>query len=229
MSSNIQGMFGRIAGTYDQVNHTLSFNQDIQWRKASVEQLTRDGYIPKKVLDLCAGTGDFALAVKEKNPHAEVVLADFSKPMLVLAKGKAGRQTGLGFVEADALKLPFHDMTFDTAVCGFGVRNLDSLGKGVKEIARVLKPGGRAVILDFFKPTGLFARTAYFFYIGSIMPARGAAISKDKAAYEYLHQSAKNFLKVKDFKKLMEDNGFKEVVIEARMLGVVYSVMGVRK
>ena len=83
MSSNIQGMFGRIAGTYDQVNHTLSFNQDIQWRKASADQLTRDGYVPKKVLDLCAGTGDFALAVKEKNPNAEVVLADFAKPMLV--------------------------------------------------------------------------------------------------------------------------------------------------
>jgi demethylmenaquinone methyltransferase/2-methoxy-6-polyprenyl-1,4-benzoquinol methylase len=178
MSSNIQGMFGRIAGTYDQVNHTLSSNQDIAWRKASAEQLTRDGYVPKKVLDLCAGTGDFALAVKEKSPHAEVVLADFAKPMLVLAKGKAGGQTGLGFVD---------------------------------------------------KPTGMFARTAYFFYMGSIMPARGAAISKDKAAYEYLNQSAKNFVKVKDFQKLMEDNGFKDVVIEARMLGVAYSVMGVRK
>jgi demethylmenaquinone methyltransferase/2-methoxy-6-polyprenyl-1,4-benzoquinol methylase len=229
MSSNIQGMFGRIAGTYDQVNHTLSFNQDIAWRKASVAQLTRDGYVPKKVLDLCAGTGDFALAVKEKSPNAEVVLADFAKPMLVLAKRKAGQQKGLGFVEADALKLPFHDMAFDTAVCGFGVRNLDSLEKGVKEIARVLKPGGRAVVLEFFKPTGMFAKTAYFFYMGSIMPARGAAISKDKAAYEYLHNSAKNFIKVKDFKKLMEDNGFKDVVIEARMLGVAYSVMGVRK
>jgi demethylmenaquinone methyltransferase/2-methoxy-6-polyprenyl-1,4-benzoquinol methylase len=229
MSSNIQGMFGRIAGTYDQVNHTLSFNQDIQWRKASADQLTRDGYVPKKVLDLCAGTGDFALAVKEKNPKAEVVLADFAKPMLVLAKRKAGQQTGMGFVEADALKLPFHDMAFDTAVCGFGVRNLDSLEKGVKEIARVLKPGGRAVILEFFKPTGMFAKTAYFLYMGSIMPARGAAISKDKAAYEYLHKSAKNFIKVKDFKQLMENNGFKDVVIEARMLGVAYSVIGVRK
>jgi demethylmenaquinone methyltransferase/2-methoxy-6-polyprenyl-1,4-benzoquinol methylase len=229
MSSNIQGMFGRIAGTYDKVNHTLSFNQDIQWRKNSVEQLARGGYVPKMVLDLCAGTGDFGLSVKEKNPRAEVVFADFAKPMLALAKDKVRHQTGVSFVEADALKLPFHDMAFDTTVCGFGVRNLDSLEKGVKEIARVLKPGGRAVILEFFKPTGMFAKTAYFFYMGSIMPARGAAISKDKAAYEYLHKSAKNFVKVKDFKKLMEDNGFKDVVIEARMLGVAYSVMGVRK
>jgi len=229
MSANIQSMFGRIAGTYDQVNHTLSFNQDIQWRKASVAQLTRDGYEPKKVLDLCAGTGDFALAVKEKSPNAEVVLTDFAKPMLTLAKRKANNQKGFCFVEADALKLPFQDMAFDTVVCGFGVRNLDSPEKGVKEIARILKPGGKAVILEFFKPTGIFARLAYTFYVGSLMPVRGAAISKDKAAYDYLHQSAKNFIKVKDFKQLMEKNGFKDVSIEARMLGVAYSVIGIRK
>jgi demethylmenaquinone methyltransferase/2-methoxy-6-polyprenyl-1,4-benzoquinol methylase len=222
-------MFGRIAGTYDQVNHTLSFNQDIQWRKASVTQMTKDGYVPKKVLDLCAGTGDFALTVREVAPSAEVTLADFAKPMLTLAKKKADAQTGLSFVEADALKLPFQDMAFDTLVCGFGVRNLDSLEKGVKEIARVLKPGGKAVILEFFKPTGLFAKLAYTFYVGSVMPARGGAISKDKAAYEYLHHSAKNFVTVKDFKTLMEKNGFKDVSIEARMLGVAYSVIGIRK
>ncbi len=229
MSSNIQSMFGRIAGTYDQVNHTLSFNQDIQWRKASVSQMTKDGYVPKKVLDLCAGTGDFALAVKETTPGAQVTLADFAKPMLTLAKKKANSQTGLSFVEADALKLPFQDMAFDTLVCGFGVRNLDSLEKGVKEIARVLKPGSKAVILEFFKPTGLFAKLAYTFYVGSVMPARGGAISNDKAAYEYLHNSAKNFVTVKEFKALMEKNGFKEVSIEARMMGVAYSVVGIRK
>lgn len=229
MSQNIQSMFGRIAGTYDEVNHALSFNQDIQWRKDSVAQLTRDGFVPKKALDLCAGTGDFALAIKEKASDANVILADFAKPMLTLAKGKAGGRQGLEFVEADALKLPFQDMTFDTVVCGFGVRNLDSLETGVREIARSLKPGGRAVILEFFRPTGIFARLAYAFYIRSIVPIRGGAISKDKAAYDYLHQSARNFVTVKEFKQLMEKNGFKDVSIEARTMGVAYSVMGVRK
>ena len=229
MSQSIQSMFSRIAGTYDQVNHAVSFNQDIQWRKSSVAQLTGDGFVPKKALDLCAGTGDFALALKEKVPGVQVVLADFAKPMLTLAKDKVKNQVGFDFVEADALKLPFQDMTFDTVICGFGVRNLDSLESGVKEIARVMKPGGKAIILEFFKPTGFFAKFAYVFYIGTIMPMRGGAISKDKAAYDYLQQTAKNFVTVKEFKALMEKNGFENVSIEARMLGVAYSVMGVRK
>jgi ubiquinone/menaquinone biosynthesis methyltransferase len=229
MNRNIQSMFGRIAGTYDQANHTLSFNQDIPWRKASVAQLTQGGFSPKKVLDLCAGTGEFGLAVKAKCPEAQVVMADFAKPMLAIAKSKAGNQAGVGFIEADVLKLPFQDMAFDAAVCGFGVRNLDSLEAGVKEIARVLKPGGKAVVLEFFKPTGLFPKLAYTFYIESVMPARGAAISKDKEAYNYLQKSSKTFVTVKEFKTLMEKNGFKNVSIEAHTMGVAYSVVGVRK
>jgi demethylmenaquinone methyltransferase / 2-methoxy-6-polyprenyl-1,4-benzoquinol methylase len=90
MSANIQAMFSRIAGTYDQANHSLSFNRDIQWRKDSVAQMLRDGFKPARVLDLCAGTGEFAMAVKEKVSGAQVVLADFAKPMLLLAKEKTG-------------------------------------------------------------------------------------------------------------------------------------------
>ncbi len=117
--------------------------------------------------------------------------------MLVLAQKKTP-QSGFAYVESDALKLPFHDMAFDTVVCGFGVRNLDSLEKGIKEMARVLRPGGKAVVLEFFKPTGLLAKLAYAFYIGTIMPMRGGAISKDKAAYDYLLNSSKNFASVSE-------------------------------
>ncbi len=228
MSQNIQTMFGRIAGTYDEANHALSFNQDIQWRKNSVSQMMKDGYVPSKVLDLCAGTGDFALAVKEKAPNVQVTLADFSKPMLVLAKKKTA-QAGFAYVESDALKLPFQDMTFDTVVCGFGMRNLDSLEKGVKEMARIMRPGGKAVVLEFFKPTGLMAKLAYAFYISVIMPIRGGVISKDKAAYEYLQNSSKNFASVAEFKALLEKNGFKDVSLSSRTMGVAYSVVAVRK
>jgi demethylmenaquinone methyltransferase / 2-methoxy-6-polyprenyl-1,4-benzoquinol methylase len=229
MSQTLQTMFSRIAPTYDEANHVLSFNKDIQWRKDSVGQMVRDGFRPAKVLDLCAGTGDFALAVKGQLPQAQVVLADFSKPMLELAKGKSGAAQGFEFLEADALKLPFHDMAFDASVCGFGVRNLDSVEAGLREIARVLKPGGRVVILEFFKPTGLLNRLAHTFYVGTLVPLRGGAISKDKDAYDYLQRSAKNFLSLKEFKQLMEKCGFKDVSSESKTLGVAVSVMGVRK
>lgn len=229
MSQKIQAMFSDIAPTYDQANHALSFNKDIQWRKDAVKQMLKDGFKPSRVLDLCAGTGDFGLAVKEQVPDAQVVLADFSKPMLKLAKDKVGAGQGYEFLEADALKLPFHDMAFDALVCGFGVRNLDSLESGLKEIARMLKPGGKAVILEFFKPTGFLTKLAYAFYVGTILPLRGGAISKNKAAYDYLQQSARNFPPVGEFKALMEKCGFKDIALEGKTMGVAVSVVGVRK
>jgi demethylmenaquinone methyltransferase / 2-methoxy-6-polyprenyl-1,4-benzoquinol methylase len=229
VSQNIQTMFSRIAPTYDQANHLLSFNKDIQWRKDSVKQIIRDGFEPKIVLDLCAGTGDFALAIKEQIPTAKVVMTDFSKPMLSLAKEKTGIMQGFEFLEADALKLPFHDMSFDAVVCGFGVRNLDSVEAGLKEIARVLKPGGKALILEFFKPTGFLARLAHSFYVGTILPIRGGKISNDKEAYDYLQRTAKTFHSISEFKQLMETCGFRDVTSESRTMGVAVSVMGVRK
>jgi len=229
MSRQIQTMFSDIAPTYDKANHVLSFNKDIEWRKDSVRQMTRDGFSPKRVLDLCSGTGDFTLAVRELIPGAQLVLADFSKPMLKLAKDKAGTQTGFQFFEADALKIPFQDMAFDAVVCGFGVRNLDSVEAGLKEIARVLKPGGKAVILEFFKPSGFFAKLAYTFYVGMIVPMRGGAISNNKEAYDYLQHTAKNFQSLKEFQQLLEKCGFKDISTENRTMGVAVSVMGTRK
>lgn len=222
-------MFSNIAPTYDKANHALSFNKDVQWRKDAVKQMLKDGFKPNRVLDLCAGTGDFALAVKEQAPEAEIILADFSKPMLKLAQEKMGSQQGFQILVADALKLPFHDMAFDAVVCGFGVRNLDSLEQGLKEIARMLKPGGRVAILEFFKPTGLLNRLAHAFYVGAIVPMRGGAISGNKEAYEYLQKSAKNFASLDEFKRLMEQCGFKDITIESKTMGVAVSVMGIRK
>ena len=229
MSQQIQTMFSNIAPTYDQANHALSFNKDIQWRKDSVKQMLKDGFKPQRVLDLCAGTGDFALAVKEQVPTAQVVIADFAKPMLQLAKEKVGIMQGFELLQADALKLPFHDMAFDAVVCGFGVRNLDSLEAGLKEIARMLRPDGKTVILEFFKPTGFLTKLAYAFYIGTILPMRGGAISKDKEAYNYLQQSAKQFSTLKEFQQLMEKCGFKDISVENQTMGIAISVIGVKK
>ncbi len=229
MSQQIQTMFSNIASTYDRANHVLSFNKDVQWRKDAVQQMLKDGFKPNRVLDLCAGTGDFALAVREQVPGAQVILADFSKPMLLLAKQKTGMTQGFEILEADALKLPFQDMTFDAVVCGFGVRNLDVLEKGLREIARVLKPGGKAAILEFFKPTGFLNRLAHAFYVGTIVPIRGGVISGNKEAYDYLQKSAKNFTSLNEFKGLMEKCGFKDVASESKTMGVAVSIVGIRK
>jgi demethylmenaquinone methyltransferase/2-methoxy-6-polyprenyl-1,4-benzoquinol methylase len=229
VSQQIQTMFSNIAPTYDQANHALSFNKDIQWRKDSVKQMLKDGFAPQRVLDLCAGTGDFALAVKEQVPSAQVVMADFAKPMLRLAQDKAKGQSGIEFMQADALKLPFHDMALDAVVCGFGVRNLDSLEAGLKEIARMLKHSGKTVILEFFKPTGFLTKLAYGFYISTVLPMRGGAISKDKDAYNYLQKSAKQFTSVKDFQQLMEKCGFKDISVQNQTMGIAVSVIGVKK
>lgn len=229
MSQQIQTMFSNIAPTYDQANHALSFNKDVQWRKDAVAQMLKDGFKPGRVLDLCAGTGDFALAVKEQLPQAQVVLADFSKAMLQLAQKKTGSSGGFDLLEADALKLPFHDMAFDAVVCGFGVRNLDSLEQGLREIARMLKPGGRVAILEFFKPTGFFNRLAHAFYVGTIVPMRGGAISGNKQAYDYLQKTAKNFASLEEFRQLLEKCGFKNITVESKTMGVAVSLVGVRK
>jgi ubiquinone/menaquinone biosynthesis methyltransferase len=229
MSENIKAMFSEIAPTYDKTNHLLSMNKDVRWRKDSVTQMLKDGFKPTKVLDLCAGTGDFAQAVKEQVTDAQVILADFAKPMLLLAKEKVKAQPGFGLLAADALKLPFQDMTFDAVVCGFGVRNLDSPEAGLKEIARVLKPGGKAVILEFFRPVNPLLRLFYALYISAIVPLLGGAVSKNKAAYTYLPDSAKRFASAGEFKDLMEKCGFVDIHTETRTLGLAVSVVGTRK
>jgi demethylmenaquinone methyltransferase/2-methoxy-6-polyprenyl-1,4-benzoquinol methylase len=222
-------MFSRIAPTYDKANHVLSLNQDKGWRERSVGLLAKEGFQPRRVLDLCAGTGDFALAVKKRFPEARVVLADFSKPMLDIAREKTKGLQGLTFTLADAMRVPFCDMAFDAVTCGFGLRNLDDPQQGLKEMGRVLKPGGRVVILDFFRPGNPAAKLAHHLYVRWVVPAVGGGISKSREAYAYLPDSASKFFSPWEMEKRMGGAGFSAVKAHAFLFGVATAFTGTKR
>jgi demethylmenaquinone methyltransferase/2-methoxy-6-polyprenyl-1,4-benzoquinol methylase len=228
MSRENQQMFSRIAPTYDKANRMLSLNQDVGWREKAASLLASGGFKPRRVLDLCAGTGDFTLAVRKLIPDASVVLADFSRPMLDIAREKTKGLDGITLLTADAMKVPFCDMVFDAVVCGFGLRNLDDPQQGLKEMARVLKPEGRAVILDFFRPEGT-ASLVHNLYVKWVVPAVGGALSKSPDAYAYLPDSTGKFFSVKESVLRMGGAGFKDVKTQDFMFGIATAIVGIRK
>ena len=229
VSKEVLNMFSRIAPTYDRANRVLSLDRDRAWRDASVALLNHDGFTPARVLDLCAGTGDFTLAVRNRYPDCKVTLADFAKPMLDLARKKMGGVPGLTFRVADAMKIPFPGKSFDGIVCGFGLRNLDDPAKGLKEMARVLKPGGRACILEFFRPAGPVSRLAFHLVVKRLVPMLGGKVSGDPEAYRYLTDSASRFLSAAEAVARMEEAGFTDVRKKSFMFGIATALVGVRR
>lgn len=187
----VRRMFTAIAPRYDFLNHLLSFNIDKHWRREAVAHLGWERQPAGNYLDLCAGTLDLAAALARRPGFSgRVVGADFVVPMLVLGKGKAERMRAVG---ADALQLPFPGAAFDGAMCAFGVRNLADLDAGLREAARVLKPGARLVVLEFATPTFAPLKALYLFYFRHLLPAVGRAVSKHTDAYRYLPESVLAF------------------------------------
>jgi demethylmenaquinone methyltransferase/2-methoxy-6-polyprenyl-1,4-benzoquinol methylase len=187
----VAGMFSAIAPTYDLLNHLLSFNVDRSWRRAAVKAVQAS---PRMTcLDLCTGTGDLAFELLKRVP-VEAVGADFSAAMLERAQRKAAyRRLPLRLVRADALRLPFADASFDRLLVAFGIRNFESLEAGFSEMARVLKPGGRAVILEFSMPDRSLFGALYRIYFGKVLPVLGRLISGRKGAYQYLAATVEGF------------------------------------
>jgi demethylmenaquinone methyltransferase / 2-methoxy-6-polyprenyl-1,4-benzoquinol methylase len=207
VSEQVREMFSSIAPRYDVTNVVLSFGVDRHWRRVAVRE---SGAQPgARVLDCATGTGDLALALRRAvEPGGSVVGTDFCAPMLTPAREKA-RRAGLDdvhFEVADALALPYPDGTFDIASIAFGIRNVDDPVKCLEEMARVVRPGGRVVVLEFGQPGGAWG-ALYRFYSRVLMPTVGGLLTGNRSAYEYLPRTAAAFPAGENFLALMDRTG----------------------
>ena len=205
----VADMFNNISQNYDFLNHFLSLGIDILWRKRAIKLLKPDQ--PKLILDIATGTGDFAIEALKLNPD-KVIGVDISEGMLSVGKAKMkkrGLDDRIEMQMGDSEKLLFEDNKFDAVIVSFGVRNFENLEKGLSDMNRVLKKGGKAVIVEFSKPKMFPFKQIYNFYFKFILPRLGRLISKDRAAYTYLPESVQSFPDGNDFLKILENTGFK--------------------
>jgi demethylmenaquinone methyltransferase/2-methoxy-6-polyprenyl-1,4-benzoquinol methylase len=210
-AEGVRRMFDRIAPVYDLMNRVMTAGLDRRWRRITIEQTVRAG---DKTLDACCGTGDLAIAASASG--ATVVGLDFSARMLERARRKA---SGIEFVEGDALALPFDDAAFDSATVGFGVRNVEDLEAGVRELRRVLRPGGRLGILEITTPRGKLA-PFYRVWFDRVVPLLGKVLPGGDA-YTYLPASVRRFPAPDGLAELLERNGFGDVRYRTFAGGIV--------
>jgi demethylmenaquinone methyltransferase/2-methoxy-6-polyprenyl-1,4-benzoquinol methylase len=200
----VRGMFDRIAPVYDAMNRVMTAGLDVRWRRRAVAKVVWPG---DRVLDACCGTGDFAIEAERRG--GRVVGLDFSERMLERARRKSGT---IEWVRGDALALPFADGEFDAATVGFGVRNLADLERGLGELRRVLRPGGRVAVLEITRPRGLL-RPFFRLWLDVLVPLAGKVLPGGKA-YAYLPASVRRFPGPDDLSRLLERAGFGSVEYE---------------
>ena len=222
-------MFTAIARRYDLLNHLLSMNVDRSWRRELVRAALP--IPPRQVLDVATGTGDVAIAFARYSDAEQIVGIDPSHGMLDVAREKLQRLGLTGRVRmesGDALDLPYEDGAFDAVTIAFGLRNLPDFGAGIHEMARVLRPGGRLLVLEFFPPRGGLFLQAYRFYLGRVLPLAGRIISGSPEAYRYLAASIDSFVSHEDIRTMMAESGL--VHRQARRLtgGIAWSHAGER-
>lgn len=213
-------MFDSISGRYDFLNHFLSLGIDIAWRRKAI-RLLRD-IQPKQILDVATGTGDFAIEALALNPE-RVIGVDISEGMLEVGRKKIRERkldTSIELRSGDSEKLPFEDNFFDAVIVAFGVRNFENLELGLAEMLRVLKPGGRVVILEFSKPSKFPMKQLYNVYFTAILPIVGRWISRDSSAYRYLPESVKAFPDGTDFINVLSGLGYKHPQCEPLTFGI---------
>jgi demethylmenaquinone methyltransferase / 2-methoxy-6-polyprenyl-1,4-benzoquinol methylase len=229
-SKKVREMFTQIAPRYDLLNHLLSLQFDRLWRARVASRLCHIlARCDAVVLDLCCGTGDLAFALARAG-NARIIGADFAHPMLVRAKQKsaallsaAGDNSAahIHFFEADALRLPFADASFDLVTTAFGFRNLSNYEAGLREIQRVLKPGGTIAILDFTEPPKGLLGDLYRWYFCKVLPKIGGLISGQSAAYKYLPNSVARFFRPPELSSLLSSVGYESVAYSVWTFGTV--------
>jgi demethylmenaquinone methyltransferase/2-methoxy-6-polyprenyl-1,4-benzoquinol methylase len=224
-------MFDAIAGRYDLLNHLLSAGLDRRWRKRAIAALNLTG--TETVLDICTGTADLALAARECPKSAHRVLGvDFAGAMLQIGKEKvrrAGLDSSIALVRGDATRLPVRDAAVHAVTIAFGIRNVDQPAAACAEMARVLHPGGRLVILEFSTPRAPILRRFYLWYFRHALPLIGRLISKHPSAYSYLPESVGAFPPPDEFARQLGAAGFGNIACVPLSFGIVYIFVATKK
>jgi len=214
-------MFNSIAFRYDFLNRFLSVGIDVTWRKKAINQLKE--LQPKKVLDVATGTGDVALMTYKMLHPEKIIGIDISEGMLGFGRQKIeklGLSNSIELVKGDSENINFDDNSFDAITVAFGVRNFENLERGLKEMLRVLRPGGKLVVLEFSKPKQPLFKSIYNLYMNQIAPSFGKLFSKNKNAYQYLNDSVQAFAEGETFVTIMKEAGFKQTYLKPLTMGI---------
>lgn len=228
-TGRIRTLFDSIAGDYDRLNHILSLGVDRTWRHRALKWITDAGE-GSRVLDLACGTGDFSIeTARHSDAKTFITGVDLSEGMLEVMRGKVSRSglsERISMKQGNAERLDFGDCSFDRATIAFGIRNFENREKALREILRVLKPGGRLVILELGVPSNPVLRWPYCLYFTKILPAVGGAVSGDKAAYNYLPASVLKFPGKEEWMQTMSECGFCNVFHKAFTFGICRMYIG---
>ncbi|MEH7236590.1 demethylmenaquinone methyltransferase [Bacillus sp. JJ1562] len=226
----VHHVFEKIYKNYDQMNSVISFQQHKAWRKDTMKRMNvKEG---SAALDLCCGTADWTIALAEKvGPQGKVVGLDFSKNMLKIGQEKVDKLklNQVELIHGNAMELPFEDNSFDYVTIGFGLRNVPDYMSVLKEMHRVVKPGGKVVCLETSQPTMIGFRQLYFFYFRFIMPIFGKFFAKSYQEYSWLQESARDFPGMKELANMFQKAGLTDIEVKPYTLGVAAMHLGYKR
>jgi len=220
-AEQVEQMFDNIAPTYDKLNHRLSWDIDRYWRRKAIRQLAP--HRPQTMLDIATGTGDFAILAAEMLSPRQLIGADISEGMMEIGREKVkarGLEGIISFERQDCLALSYPDATFDAVTAAFGIRNFENLDQGLREMQRVLRPGGRLCVVELTTPVSFPMRQLFHFYSHTVLPVYGRLISRDSSAYSYLTKTIEAFPQGERMVEILRRAGFSEASFERLTLGI---------